>query len=930
MLDQNSSITQAFRMARDWCHSHSSVNVQLRMLSERTSSKQYNAPTIAKAATLITNDFGDRDPTRDIIVNMRDGPPKRISKLHTSYMALQYPFLFPYGEDGYHDKIPYYRNTGTRKTNRGYVTMKEYYAYVIHQDTLRVDRYHNVCDAITRGDTNATGLGKRIVLPYTFIGGPRYMMQNYQDALALCRAYRNPYLFITFTSNPKCPEINEMLAHVPGQHAHDRPEVGTSVFKLKLTELLEDLTKNNIFGESRAVVYVIEFQKCSLPHAHILLWLKDHCKCRTPGEIDDIILVELPSPTDDPTRYKAVTDYMLHDPCGKDARYAPCNVEGKCYKHFPKPIYEETIIDKDGYPIYRQRDNKVTFKKGTFTFDNRYVEPHNRYLLLKYQAHINVEWCNRSKAIKYLFKYLNKGLDRATMVIQENVPDGQTVTTEKVAVVNEIKNYLNCKYLAPCEAVWRMLSFDIHYSYPFVMKLNFHLPNQQPITLRDSESLPALLEREGISITMFTDWFALNERYPTARARTYAEIPQYYMWYECLKMWKPQKQRKCIGRIVYSTPDSGERYFLQMLLNFVKGLEWTRAIQEASVWALGPQLLDLFVTILLFCDVSRPLTLWEETWEVLSKDILHWKRKLFKYPALQLTTEQIQNYCLVEIQEVLNRNGRSGTGKTFLYKTIIVRLRSEQKIVLAVASSGIASLLLPAGRTAHSRFVIPLELLENNTCGIKQNTHLAEVMQEVELVIWDEAPMTQNVAWGDFRQILPVIPKGKRSDIVQACINSSELWKHCKVFTLTRSMRVNEYYANGELDTRKQDLINGFWPSVTKDDAYLKESAILTPRNDDVDAINAYMFDKLEGESITYNSADEICKASTDTLNHQHLYPIEFLNTVNFLGMPPHALKLKKELPIMLLRNVNPSKGLCNGTRLIITELGEFFLRQKS
>ncbi|GJZ63805.1 ATP-dependent DNA helicase PIF1-like protein, partial [Tanacetum coccineum] len=272
------------------------------------------------------------------------------------------------------------------------------------------------------------------------------------------------------------------------------------------------------------------------------------------------------------------------------------------------------------------------------------------------------------------------------------------------------------------------------------------------------------------------------------------------------------------------------------------------------------------------------------------------------------------------------------------------RLRSERKIVLAIASSGIASLLLPAGRTAHSRFVIPLELLENSTCGIKQNTHLAELMQEVELIIWDEAPMTQKYAFealdktlrdilgypapanrnkifggltvllgGGFRQILPVIPKGKRSDIVQTCINHSELWKHYKVFTLIRSMRVNEYYANGELDTRKQDfnqwIVAEMYPNFIerqKDDAYLRERVILTPKNDDADAINAYMFDKLQGESITYNSADEICKASTDTLDQQHLYPVEFLNTLNFPGMPPHTLTLKKELPIMLLRNVNP------------------------
>ncbi|GKD49465.1 helicase [Tanacetum coccineum] len=217
------------------------------MLSERKISRQYNTPTVGGVAALIANDFRDDEPTRDIVVNKKDSEPKRISELHPSYMALQYPLLFPYGEDGYHDKISYHTNTRKRKTSRGYVTMKEYYAYIIqyrkeqrlswtrnNQDTLRVDLYHNVCDAVTRGDTNAAGLGKRIVLPHNFTSGPRYMMQNYQDAMALCRAYGNPDMFITFTSNPKWLEISEMLTYIPGQRAHDRPEVGTRVFKLKL------------------------------------------------------------------------------------------------------------------------------------------------------------------------------------------------------------------------------------------------------------------------------------------------------------------------------------------------------------------------------------------------------------------------------------------------------------------------------------------------------------------------------------------------------------------------------------------------------------------------------------------------------------------------------------------------------------------------
>ncbi|GJT55210.1 ATP-dependent DNA helicase PIF1-like protein [Tanacetum coccineum] len=307
--------------------------------------------------------------------------------------------------------------------------------------------------------------------------------------------------------------------------------------------------------------------------------------------------------------------------------------------------------------------------------------------------------------------------------------------------------------------------------------------------------------------------------------------------------------------------------FAYGLLNDDK--EWAHAIKEAAFWALAPQLRDLFVTMLLFCDVSRPLHLWEQTWELLSEDILRLPRP---NPALltqidnrlireamdfDVKTSKIEHdklHSLLNpeqhviydrvIQSVQSQSGQfyfvygpGGTGKTFLYKTIISRLRPERKIVLAVASSGIASLLLPGGRTAHSRFIIPLELVENSTCGIKQNTHLAELLQQVELIIWDEAPMTQKYAFealdrtlrdilgyknpakrstifggvtvllgGDFRQILPVIPKGKRAEIVQACINRSALWKSCQVFTLTRSMRVNKYSANGEVDYRKKEF----------------------------------------------------------------------------------------------------------------------------
>ncbi|GJU84818.1 hypothetical protein Tco_1292364 [Tanacetum coccineum] len=340
---------------------------------------------------------------------------------------------------------------------------------------------------------------------------------------------------------------------------------GSQDFSLRLISERTTSRQYNVLTMSEVAAMVVNDFGDGIPSRDIV----ERFKCMTPDEINDIIAAELPSPTKDPDGYKVVSEFMLHGPYGKDAKYAPCTIEGKCSKHYPKVFLEETMIDEDGYPIYRGRNNKVIAKKGKFTYNNQHAVPCNWYLLLKYLAHINVEWCNRSKAIKYLFKYLNKGPDRAAIVIQEN--------------------------------------------------LNYHLPNQNAVTLRDSKDLPTFMEKEGINITIFTDWFELNKRDPAARGYTYVEIPQHYVWHAQHKIWRPMKQKKCIVRIVYSSPASGERYYLRMLLNVVRGAqsfeklmtvnkqtyakvkvacftygllnddkEWSHAISEAKFWAMGP------------------------------------------------------------------------------------------------------------------------------------------------------------------------------------------------------------------------------------------------------------------------------------------------------------------------------------------------------
>ena len=104
---------------------------------------------------------------------------------------------------------------------------------------------------------------------------------------------------------------------------------------------------------------------------------------------------------------------------------------------------------------------------------------------------------------------------------------------------------------------------------------------------------------------------------------------------------------------------------------------------------------------------------------------------------------------------------------------------------------------------------------------------------------------------------------------------------------------------------------------------YLKERAILATTNEIVDEINNYMTNLLPTPKREYLSADSISKC-LDTYNDANiLYPVEYLNTLNANNFPTHKLLLKIGVPIMLLRNLNQSLGLCNGTRLIITNLGD-------
>jgi hypothetical protein len=236
------------------------------------------------------------------------------------------------------------------------------------------------------------------------------MVQLYQDAMAICRSFGLPSYFITFTCNPNWPEIQAKL--LPRQTATDRPDLVTRVFCMKLSVLIKDLMKDEVFGLTVAQIHVIEFQKRGLPHTHILIILKLEFRPTIPAQIDMAISAEHLDPEMDPEgMFETISKCMMHGPCGPAFPNAPCMQDGQCSKGYPRPFRNETSLDENGYPLYRCRDNGLKVLVKGVELDNRWVVPYNPYLCKKFNGHINIEASISIYGVKYLFKYIYKGHD---------------------------------------------------------------------------------------------------------------------------------------------------------------------------------------------------------------------------------------------------------------------------------------------------------------------------------------------------------------------------------------------------------------------------------------------------------------------------------------------------------------------------------------
>ena len=295
--------------------------------------------------------------------------------------------------------------------------------------------------------------------------------------------------------------------------------------------------------------------------------------------------------------------------------------------------------------------------------DNRWVVPYNAYLLKRYECHINVEVCTSVQAVKYVFKYIYKGSDRAHVAIQ-----GESV--------DEIKQYLDCLYVSTSEAAWRLFAFSVCHQWPAVESLDVHLPQQQMVHYQENQPLSHAVATGNLRRTRLLAWFEFNRKQrgqyadalrqdprtpvPRALETCYSDIHTVARWDGGSREWKLRKRHsETIGRMFRVPPKDRERYYLRLLLQHVPGAtcwgdlrtvrddegrthmydtfeeacrqrgllrddrQWEMAMEEAKVAESPARMRQIFAQLLLYNQVDDPQALWDTFKVDMSEDFAY-------------------------------------------------------------------------------------------------------------------------------------------------------------------------------------------------------------------------------------------------------------------------------------------------------------------
>jgi hypothetical protein len=288
-------------------------------------------------------------------------------------------------------------------------------------------------------------------------------------------------------------------------------------------------------------------------------------KLRSPNEFDKYISDEISDKDKYLVLHDLVCKHMMHGPCGVLNEKCASMQDGECQFWFPCQFCDATQMGKDLYLVYRRRDDGQVVEVRNANLDNRWIVPFNPSLLMLYNCHINVEICSSIKAVKYLYKYLYKGLDGASYSVDKS-ENGDKV------IIDEIKRFRDARCVTPREAAYRLSGFSLYHMDPPAIQLTIHLPGMHMVAYNERDDLCNVINREQSQKSMLIEYFWMNSVDPFAHSFLYIEFLEHYRWDRTEKEWLQRKQTTQIGRMVYVCPAEGERNYLQVLLNHVRGV----------------------------------------------------------------------------------------------------------------------------------------------------------------------------------------------------------------------------------------------------------------------------------------------------------------------------------------------------------------------
>ncbi|UYV67927.1 hypothetical protein LAZ67_5002522 [Cordylochernes scorpioides] len=838
--------------------------------------RRYNNPRVSEVAVIFESDDGEPPFQRDILIHLRPDPldpfspnTQRISLLHRNLDALLYPLFYPRGEQGWHDQI---WQVSTAKPHR--VTQLQFYSYCLSK----------------RNSFNP------------LLNGGKLTQQFIVDAYVKIEANRLNYVRM----NQKDLRVEDYC--VVQQHLENRAiQNGIPIGKMVILPSSFEGSPRNMQQRYQDAMAIVE--KHGKPDLFYLFKYvyKGHDKA-------NVAITETAANQDETSNFV-------------DSRYV--SAPEAIWRIFTFKMHEQSHV------IYRLA---VHLPNAQALYFNENDSADNLHQKLSKSSTL-MEW----------FK-LNQNDHEARNYFYREIPNHYVWETKKT------KGTWQPRQRGGENVIGRMYTVSVSDQERYFLRiLLLHVKGATSFEyLRTVDgNLHSTFKKAAQSHgLLLDDTICLSIKYASKASGTVCVICVYGPPTSPLELWQEFKEqftedfchRHAINNSI--SHESCESFAMREVQNIL--VLHGRSFKEFDL----PEPASHLPCLIEDYDEAYELSMAAEMRETLNDG------QRAAYNVIIDALEDLES----RTPKCFFIDGPGGSGKTFLYELLMHHVRGFNDVVLPSATTGIAANLLTGGRTMHSFYGIPVPINETSVSHIKMDTNAAKLLKTAKLLIIDECTMAHRhalplidrllrevmsesvslkcqipfggkviVFGGDFRQCLPVIPNGTRTEIVDSCIKQSYLWSNFSRLPLEANMRCSDIdycewllkLGNGELTNEHnlgEDVIEIPSEMLCTQSIHKKlaSHAILCPKNDDVDLLNSEIMDRITGEDTVYKSDDTVV---TDEDDQRENYPVEFLNSLSPSGMPLHRLRLKIGAIVMLLRNLNTKKGLCNGTRLIVTNM---------